>query len=328
MFRLISPAFRAEVFANLRLALPLIAAQLAAVGMGTIDNVYAGRLGPQALAAVGVAVQTYNLFLIFFMGLLMACSPITAQMFGARRPAAEIGAFLRRSRRFAFGTGLLWTLSINLVGPPVLRLLGLPAATTAAAIGFLHWLSMAGLMTSLWFALRFGAEGLGQVWPIVLAGTAGLAANAGFGWLFVFGHCGLPKLGINGLGLATSLATALMAGTLALQYRLLPALRPYRLPKALPAMAGVEGAREILRLGLPIALIVTAEGGRRHPSRRPELGFECRSHAAVHRPDRRPDHRRSRRRRTGRRLPLARGRVPAVRRPAGRRERRDRGREM
>ena len=256
----ISPAFRAEVHANLRLALPLIAAQLAAVGMGTIDNFYAGRIGPQALAAVGVAVQAYNVFLIFFMGLLMACSPITAQMFGARRPAAEIGQFLRRSRRFALAVGLCWTVSINLAGPPVLRRLGLPAATAEEAVGFLHWLSIAGIGTSLWFSLRFGAEGLGQVWPIVLAGTTGLAANALFGWLFVFGHLGLPRLGIKGLGLATSLATAVMAGMLALQYRLLPSLRIYAVPRALRMLPG-EGAPDILRLGLPIALIVTAEGG-------------------------------------------------------------------
>jgi len=260
MFRLFTPAVRAEAAANLRLALPLIAAQIAAVGMGTVDTIYAGQVGPQALAAVAVAVNIYNLFLIFFMGLLMACSPITAQLYGAQRPAAEIGSFLHRSRRFALGVGISWTVLLNLVGPSMLRALDLSDATTDDAIRFLRWFSGAGLMTSLWFALRFAAEGLGQVRPIVIAGLTGLGANALFGWLFVFGHVGLPALGINGLGLASTLATALMTGVLAWQYRRVPELRGF-LAAGAAQPSGNEGGRDILKLGLPIAAIVSAEGG-------------------------------------------------------------------
>ncbi|WP_293370966.1 MATE family efflux transporter [Nevskia sp.] len=261
MSRLVSPAFRVEVLANLRLALPLIAAQIAAVGMGTIDTIYAGQVGPQALAAVAVAVNVYNLFLIFFMGLLMACSPIAAQMFGARRPAAAIGGFLRRSQRFGVISGLVWTGLLNLVGPIMLRQLNLSAATTHDAIVFLRWFSCAGLMTSIWFVLRFAAEGLGQVRPIVIAGLIGLAANALFGWLLVFGHGGLPKLGINGLGLASTLATALMVAVLRWQYTRVPSLHAAMMASRDAAAAAGEGARDILKLGLPIAAIITAEGG-------------------------------------------------------------------
>jgi MATE family multidrug resistance protein len=261
MSRLLPPAFRDEAKANLRLALPLIAAQIAAVGMGTIDTLYAGQLGPRALAAVAVAVNVYNLFLIFFMGLLMACSPIAAQLFGAQRPAAEIGGFLRRSQRFGVIAGLLWTGLLNLAGPTVLRQLNLSADTTADAIGFLRWFSMAGFMTALWFVLRFAAEGLGEVRPIVIAGLTGLAANALFGWLLVFGHAGLPALGINGLGLASTLATGLMVAVLGLQYRRVPVLREAMQASRDRRAAAGDGGREILRLGLPIAAIITAEGG-------------------------------------------------------------------
>ena len=261
MSRLVPPAFRVEAVANLRLALPLIAAQLAAVGMGTIDTLYAGQVGPRALAAVAVAVNVYNLFLIFFMGLLMACSPITAQMFGAGRPPADLGDFLRRSRRFGVIAGLLWTGLLNLAGPTVLRQLNLSPETTDEAIGFLRWFSMAGFMTAIWFVLRFAAEGMGQVRPIVIAGLIGLAANALFGWLLVFGHAGLPALGIKGLGLASTLATALMVAVLGHQYTRVPVLRAaLEASRGAQAAAG-EGARDILKLGLPIAAIISAEGG-------------------------------------------------------------------
>ena len=259
MLRFIPLDFRREAVANLRLALPLIAAQVAAVGMGTVDTIFAGQLGPQALAAVAVAVNVNVLFLVFFMGLLMACSPIVAQMVGAERPAEEIGGFMRRARRFAVLVGLCWTLLLNLVAAPVLGSLNLAPETTAMAIAFERWLSLSGVGTSLWFCLRFSAEGVGVVRPIVIAGLTGLAANALFGWLLVFGHFGLPALGVRGFGLATTLASATMAGTLWRLYRRDPALQPLSDPGLVAG--GREGALDILRLGVPIACIVLAEGG-------------------------------------------------------------------
>lgn len=261
MPRFIPPAVRLEIIENLKLALPLVAAQVAAVGMGTIDTLYAGRLGARELAAVSVAVSVSNLFLIFFMGLAMACSPIVAQMHGAQRSPAAIGAFLRRAQRFGLASGLAWTLLLNLAGPPMLRALALSADTTAEAITFLRWFSGVGLMTALWFTLRFSAEGLGQVRPIVIAGVSGLAANALLGWLLVFGAFGLPALGTRGLGLASTLATATMVAVLAWHYRRVPRLRAALDAARTAPAAGGEGARDILKLGLPIAAIITAEGG-------------------------------------------------------------------
>jgi MATE family multidrug resistance protein len=97
---------RAEIRANLKLALPLIAAQLAGVAMGTIDTIFAGRLGPQALAAVSVGVNFNVIFFVPFMGLLMACPPTVAHMVGAplsARPAASPG--------FAARCGCCWSIS-------------------------------------------------------------------------------------------------------------------------------------------------------------------------------------------------------------------------
>lgn len=257
---------RREVGENLRLAWPLITAQIAAIGMGAIDTLYAGRLGAQALSAVAVAVNLFTLFLVFFMGLLMACSPIVAQLRGAERPAAELGQFLRHSRRFALVAGLVWVLVLNLVGPPALRALALPVATTEVSITFLRWFSASGVLTAVWFGLRFAAEGCGQVRPILIAGLCGLVANALLGWGLAFGAFGWHGMGINGLGLASTLATAVRVAVLEWHYRHIPmlrdALREARLhPPVKDASRRNEGGRSILRLGLPIATITTAEGG-------------------------------------------------------------------
>ncbi len=256
---------RAEVRANLRLALPLIAAQIAGIGMGAVDTVFAGRLGPRALAAVAMGFNLNVVFFISFMGLMMACSPIIAQMSGAGRELGDIAVFVRRARRFALLVATLWLVGLNLVAVPVLSHLGLDDETVRLSVRFVRLLSFSAYGMSLWFAQRFCAEGLGQTRPIVVAGLVGLAANAALDWLLLFPHptlnaWGLPLLGVPGCGVATTLSSLLMAALLAWQFRRAPVLRRL-MASPPPAVAPAESAADILRLGLPIGLIMLAEAG-------------------------------------------------------------------
>jgi MATE family multidrug resistance protein len=258
MFRLFDAPYRAEVRANLKLAAPLMAAQLAGVGMAAVDTVFAGRLGPTALAAVAVGVNLNSAFFIFCMGVLMACSPIVAHAVGSKHSPAQIARFTRRAQAFSLAVALFWAVGLNLAAEPVLTRLHLPADTVHLAIAFCRWLSLSAFGSCLWFALRFSAEGLGETKPIVYAGIIGLAANAFLDWLLLFGHWGLPAMGAPGCGVATALASALMAAVLALLYRVTPRLR--EVATATPAVTS-EGTHDMLRLGLPIGAILVVEAG-------------------------------------------------------------------
>jgi MATE family multidrug resistance protein len=254
-------ALRAELRANLKLALPLIAAQLAGVGMGTIDTIFAGRLGPQALAAVAVGVNYNVVFFVSFMGLFMACSPVVAHMVGGGRPHAAIGVFIHRARRCAWVGGAVWMALMNLAAQPALTHLHLAPETAALAVRFARALSGSAFGMCLWFTLRFSSEGLGQTRPILYAGLVGLCGNALLDWLLLFGHFGLPRLGAVGCGVATTISSLAMAATLEWQFRRRPGLCEVTVA-ARQALAPVEeGLRDILRIGAPIGLILLAESG-------------------------------------------------------------------
>ncbi|MDE2149641.1 MAG: MATE family efflux transporter [Gammaproteobacteria bacterium] len=252
------PLWPREAAANLRLAAPLIAAQLAGVGMGTIDTVFAGRLGPQALAAVAAGINYNVLFFVFAMGVTMACSPIVAHAVGAGRPAGQSAAFVRRARRFALLLALAWTVLENLLAPAVLRHLGLAPATADVALAFVRRLSLSSFGFSLWFTQRFAAEGLGAAAPIMLAGLCGLAANGVLDWLLLFGHLGAPRLGAPGCGVATAVASLLMAGVLRLAFARVRRL--HEVGGAAPIASG-PGIGELLHIGLPNGAILLAETG-------------------------------------------------------------------
>jgi len=253
----------AEITENLRLAGPVILAQLAGVRMGAVDTLFAGRLGPESLAAIAVGVNLNAVVFVFSMGLLMACSPIIAQLRGRGALVGEIGRFMREARAFSLLVGLSWFALLNVLAGPVVQRLHLGAMTADIAIRFLHALSFSAFGFALWFVQRFCAEGGGDTRPVFLSGLVGLACNAVLDWLLVFGHFGLPALGAMGCGVATALSSLLMAGVLTLGMGRSPQLRIYAssgLPRPGPVPAQ-SGPAEIMTVGVPIAFIMLAEAG-------------------------------------------------------------------
>jgi MATE family multidrug resistance protein len=256
--------FRAEARANLRLAGPLIAAQMAGIGMGVVDTIMAGRLGAEALAAVAVGSNVNVIFFVFFMGVLMACSPIVAHRAGAGEADHRVGGFVREAQLLALLLGALWVLLAHLTAAPVLMHLGLEPQTAQTAVDFLKAYSWSGLGMSQWFVLRFTAEGVGETAPTLYSGLLGLVSNAFLDWVFMYGHLGFPAMGAVGCGWATTISAALMALVMAWQFGRRDALRALhvfeRRGSAFRPPVALKGdLREILHLGLPIALMLLAE---------------------------------------------------------------------
>lgn len=255
---LLSPPLRAEFRANLKLALPIIATQIAFIGMGTVDTLVAGRYGNGALAAVSVATNVWFLMFVIFSGILMACSPIVAQRVGAARPPRETGDFVRATLPFALGLGVLWVLIMQLAAAPVLALMKLPEATAQVAEHYMRVIAWAAIPSCLCFVGRTVAEGHGIPRVALLAGLVAFVVNAVLAVALTFGHFGLPELGPVGCAWSTLTATWLMVVVYLLRYRREPLLRALELFR--PGWPRMHGeAWEILRLGVPIAAILAAE---------------------------------------------------------------------
>lgn len=100
-----------SVRALLRLAAPILVAQLAVMGLGIVDTVMAGRRAATDLAAVAIGASVYASIYVGLMVVLQAMTPIAGHHFGAGL-TDEIGVDLVQA---------LWlTLSLALLGAPLL----------------------------------------------------------------------------------------------------------------------------------------------------------------------------------------------------------------
>ena len=78
------PAIRREFWPMLRLAVPVVLAELGWMSMGVVDTIMVGPLGPQAISAAGVGNAMHIAFAIFGMSVMLGLDTLVSQAYGAR----------------------------------------------------------------------------------------------------------------------------------------------------------------------------------------------------------------------------------------------------
>jgi MATE family multidrug resistance protein len=245
---------RQEFRPMFHLAAPVVIAELGWMTMGLVDTVMVGRIGPEAIGAVGMGSTLFIGVCIFAMGLLLGMDTLVSQAFGARR-LDECHSWLRQGVALAL-----------LLSPPIVALVlllaesmsmwGLHPDVLALAQPYLRIVALSTPVLLLHTAFRRYLQGIGVVRPVTAALVIANVLNAVVNWVLIFGHLGAPALGVAGAAWATVTARVVMASVLfgTILYR----------ERGVPfASAGIElvRIRRLLALGLPAASQVTLEVG-------------------------------------------------------------------
>ncbi len=194
----------AEEFRTLvRLALPLMAAQLLQMAQGVMDTIMAGHLSAPDLAgiALGLNVMWPSQFLV--SGLVMAATPIIAQLRGGGR-VAEVGEVVRQ----AFWIVLFASLTLMVFWSNtgfVYRSLHIDDTTRVIAQNYMFATSFGAFPLLGYFLVRYLCEGMGETRPAMYMALAALILKLPLNYAFMYGHWGVPKLGGAGCGWASAI---------------------------------------------------------------------------------------------------------------------------
>lgn len=236
--------------AFVHLSWPLLVANLAVVGNGTIDTVMAGRLSATDLAAVAVGSSIYVTVYIGAMGVLQALSPIAGHHFGAHRFRA-IGDDVQQA---------LWlSILLTLVGLPFLLVsdLWVRFAQVDTAVGAIVQTYLGAIAFGLPAALAarvFIALNAAVSRPRVtmVINLVALALKAPLNAVFMSGAGPIPALGGAGAGVATALLAWLTFALSIGIWRFDPFYARFR--SELTHGPRWQSQRELLKLGIPIGL--------------------------------------------------------------------------
>jgi MATE family multidrug resistance protein len=250
--------FGGELRATARLALPLILGGFAQMAINTVDVLILGRYDVAALAASALALNLLWAMAIFGIGVVTAASPLIAAERG-RRPHSVRD--VRRTVRQAWWAAGFVCLPIWLVAwhaEAVFALLGQEPGLARAAAGFLRIAMWGALPFLLYVVLRLYVTSLERpVWGLVVTASA-VAFNAVSCWTLVFGHFGLPELGLTGAAIANFLANLFLFLGMATVVSSVRRFRRFRLFGRF-WRADWPRFRELLRLGLPIGVTLALE---------------------------------------------------------------------
>jgi MATE family multidrug resistance protein len=250
--------WRDEAAATAQLAGPLILTNLAQSAINATDVVLLGWLGARELAAASIGVNLFIAFLIFGMGLVMAASPIMAKQLGARRHSLRE---TRRTVRQAIWAAITITVPVWLIlwhAEPILRLLGQDPGLSADAARFIRPLMFGYLPALGYLVLRAFVAALELPAWATLVSICGVIANALLNYGLIFGAWGLPRLGLFGAGLGSTITQSLMFLGMVVVVTRHRRFRRYRLFGRF-WRADWSRYREVWRLGLPIALTLGLE---------------------------------------------------------------------
>jgi len=207
---------RTDFLLTLRLALPLIVAEVGWMSMGIVDTIMVGRLPDSAVAigATGLGQSLYNSVAIFGGGLLLGLDTFVSQAYGredlndARHSLAN-GVFLA----FAMTPILMFAVSF---WPGMMQRFGIGVELVGPMRPFLLALNWGTLPLLAYFALRRYLQAVNVAIPIMFALISANIVNAIGDWALIYGHLGFRAMGITGSGWSTCFARVYMAGVLAI----------------------------------------------------------------------------------------------------------------
>ena len=241
-----------------KIALPLVAAYLSEYAMFVTTKIVVGKLGYHELAAVGISGSLAFEISVILMGLLSIVGVLCAQAEGAGDKHA-VGNAVKQGFIISLfigipATALVWNMDT------VLRWTGQDPIIVELSGPYIRNLSGFILPVLFFAVLRNFVSALSRPKMVMVISIFAVAINYLLTHWLVFGGLGITAMGVAGAGLATNLVSWLMFfGLLVLVYRKKD-LRGYGVFKERWKFDRVQ-CNEIMRLGLPVAVLVFFEAG-------------------------------------------------------------------
>ncbi|MGH9683363.1 MAG: MATE family efflux transporter [Candidatus Acidiferrales bacterium] len=203
-----------EVGPMVRLAIPLVMAELGWMTMAIVDTMMVGRQAhsAEAIGAVSLGSILFNAAAIFGTGLMLGLDTLVSHSYGAGN-VEDCHRSLVNGIYLSIGMtpilmGVVWLFE------PLLRMMDIQASVLNQAIPYLRALNWGTLPLLLYFVFRRYLQGMDLVKPVVFALVSANLVNIVGNWALIYGHLGLPAMGTVGSGWSTCISRTYMMAVL------------------------------------------------------------------------------------------------------------------
>lgn len=238
---------------NLALSIPVILTQVGQMVTQLADTMMVGQYGGEdslPLAAVSFGSSMAFLILIGCIGVALGLTPLVGERF-AQGNKQECKSLLHNALIFYTLLGLLVGVA-QYAASPLLYYLGQPVDVVDGAIPYYQMLAYSVPFMLFFFGFKSFLEGVGNTKVVMTITIVTNALNVWFNYLLIYGHWGLPAMGAEGAGLATTLSRVASAAMVFGYFLCKKQYADYLKGFTLRALR-LERVRRLLSIGLPIA---------------------------------------------------------------------------
>lgn len=195
----------------LSVMIPILVAQVSTAGVTFINTTMAGHAGADDLAGVSVGAGLFYPLLASIIGLLMAGTPLMAQLIG-RKERESLPFIVRSGMVIGLSVWALFTAAYFFFIDDLLVSLALEAAVEHIARYYLMTMIGVVFFLALMIPLRCLTDTAGSTSISMKLFLMAPVINGIFNYLFIYGHGGMPALGGIGAGLATMMTYGFLLG--------------------------------------------------------------------------------------------------------------------
>lgn len=195
----------------LSVMIPILVAQVSTAGVTFVNTTMAGHAGADDLAGVSVGAGLFYPLLASIIGLLMAGTPLMAQLIG-RKERESLPFIVRSGMVIGLSVWALFTAAYFFFIDDLLASLALEAAVEHIARYYLMTMIGVVFFLSLMIPLRCLTDTAGSTSISMKLFLLAPVINGIFNYLFIYGHGGMPALGGIGAGLATMMTYGFLLG--------------------------------------------------------------------------------------------------------------------
>ena len=188
-----------------RIATPIMLGNLAQTVITFTDTAFLGHLGTIELSASMMAGLFYFVFTTLAMGFAVGIQIFIARRFGEGN-LKQIGVIFQHGALFVLLLGLLLFSILFFFSSGLMHNIIESDNIYTASMEYLRYRQFGIVFVVFNFLFRSFYVGISNTKVITYSTLLMAAVNIFFDWALIFGHCGLPEMGIGGAALASLLA--------------------------------------------------------------------------------------------------------------------------
>lgn len=191
---------------TINMAWPSVAESVLVVLAGMVDTYMVAGLGKPSVAAVGLTNQPkYFIFSVFF-AINIAISSLVARRVGEGK-REDANTLFSAGFRYVLGVGALLSILCVVFAHPLMQFSGAKSDTIDISVRYFKIIMGCSLFNLISLYINAAQRGSGNTKIAMTTNITSNIVNVVMNYLLIGGHCGFPKLGVEGAAIATVIGT-------------------------------------------------------------------------------------------------------------------------